>query len=155
VITFPNTGNGCAVCGQTGQYICYDGTYATSNSTNFYDPTPFGSLVTQVKLSVTGVYADESFDFQMYFNVNNNTNVALTVDVPPNTNGFSCTADCTSYGAQTTSFPSGIPNWNYGGINFIGWSGYLGYNACFSQLDLTIIYVPSGDAHPQEITIKP
>jgi len=154
VITFPSTGSSCNVCNAGyGSYICYDGSFAQPDSTSFTDPTPQGSQVIQIKLSVTGVYALSSNDFEIFFNLNNDTNVPITVDVPPNSNGFTCSSPCTTYGGQSTQFLSGIPGWNYGGSNFIGWSGYAQENACFSELDLTIIYTTS-DSNQFQATIK-
>jgi len=118
------------------------------------DPTPRGSVVIQIKLSMTGVYAESSNDFQVYFNLNNDTLVPIPVDVPPNSNGFSCDSTCTTYGGQSSEYLSGMPGWNYGGLNYIGWANYEQENACFSQLDLTIIY-QSDSNKLQQITLKP
>jgi len=151
-ITFGYSGYSCNVCGSDGYYICYDGTFANASSTEFQDPTPSGSTVVQIKLSMTGVFAQAANDFQVMFNVNNDTLVPIDVDVPPNSNGFTCDSPCTTLGGQTSEYLSGLPGWNYGGMNFIGWSGYSGYNACYSELDLTIVYT-TDDHKTKEITI--
>jgi len=139
-ITFPANTFGCDVCGLEGEYICYDGTFALPNSTVFFDPTPSGSVITQIKLGVYGVWATVAEDYQVYFNLNNDTNVPIVVEVPENQPGFTCTSTCVVNGGETDEFDSGIPGWNYGGNIFIGWSGYQGNNVCFTQLELTIIY---------------
>jgi len=151
-ITFSSMTSACDVCGTTGAYICYDGTYASISATTFMDPTPSGSTVVQVKLSMTGVYTQD-VSFQVDFNVNNSTFVPIAVSIPENSNSFSCDAPCTTYGGQSSEFSSGLPGWNYGGSNFIGWSGYEGYNACYTQLDLTIIYTDDTNKL-QQIVVK-
>jgi len=146
-LSFPFNGRSdCDVCGVYGYYICCNGYSVLYNSTMFLDPTPFGSVVTQVKIAVTGVYTTSSVGYQLTYNFNNYTSLPMVLNVPANTPGNACNAQCVTYNAETEMYPTGIPGYANGGYNFIGFIDCgVNYN-CMTEIAVTVVYNDASDA---------
>jgi hypothetical protein len=133
----------CSICSGSGgrtAYICYSTNWGNSSADTFFDPTPKGALVSQIKIEITGEFTTSSSDFDLLFNLNNNQDVVIPVDVGANQGGLACQATCATWGGESGVFTKGIPSYIYGGINAIGQAQFVSNNGCWYQIDVTLIY---------------
>jgi len=106
-----------------------------------------------VKINVVGVYTQSSLAYTLVYNFNNASDLAMPIAVPANTPGNSCGATCETYGGETKEFQQGVPGYNKGGYNFIGWLDCgVNYN-CFSEIQVTVVYTDAGQADPQAVKV--
>jgi len=141
-LTFPNSGNDCELCGLYNAYICcYGGTYENYSATAFFDPLPSGSTLQQIQIAITSAVFLSSSNETIFFNLNNQSSVLMPIVIPEGSPSYGCGSTfCQQFQGSSQNYPNGMPTYNYGGYNALGWADCTNAGACFSEVLLTLFY---------------